>query len=253
MAPRFEYPEDFDPRWNPPAPEFACVANSISLLMPHVEPLFVRTARAALDRLDEPLRSRAEEFARQEASHHAEHRRFNQLLSHRYGLRRSEAAMAAVYGWLWRTRSEPFLLAFSAGSETLAYSIARWTHAHVTDVLGGAQPQARSLFLWHLGEEVGHKSVAFDIHRSIVGTRRYYGRAMCLSLAILAGFVVSTTFAQLWHDRRWWSPVAWFRLTRWALSFFMELVPNMVSSALPGHHPDDLADPVLARSWAATR
>ena len=250
MAPRFTYPADFDACWNPAAPEFACVANSISLLMPHVEPLFVRSATAALDRLEEPLQSRARSFAAEEAAHHTEHRRFNQLLAARYGLRRLESAMAAVYGWLWRSRSEAFLLAFSAGSETLAYSIARWTHAHETDVLGGADPDARRLFLWHLGEEVGHKSVAFDVHRTITGSRRYYARAMCLSLAILAVFVVAGTFTQLWHDRRWWSPVAWFRLTRWALSFFMELVPNMVVSALPGHHPSDFADPVLAHAWA---
>lgn len=36
-AVKLEYPSDMDPMWAK-LPEFACAANSVSLLMPHVEP-----------------------------------------------------------------------------------------------------------------------------------------------------------------------------------------------------------------------
>src|SRR5690606_13914348 len=39
---RFEWPADLDPDWTPRTPELACVANAVSLLMPHVEPSVVK-------------------------------------------------------------------------------------------------------------------------------------------------------------------------------------------------------------------
>jgi predicted metal-dependent hydrolase len=126
----FAYPEDLRPAWNPRRPEFAfaLAANSVSLIMPHAEPYFVRVTRAALPQLDPPLRAEAEAYLRQEAQHHAQHRRFNDLLVARCpALARLDGWMAAAYGRLERTRSLRFNLAFAAASETIAYSLARWT------------------------------------------------------------------------------------------------------------------------------
>lgn len=50
---RFEYPPDFDPAWNPRLPDFACAANSVSLLMPSAEPYFVKSVRSAFPLLDD--------------------------------------------------------------------------------------------------------------------------------------------------------------------------------------------------------
>ena len=73
--PDFTFDDESDPLWNPHAPEFACAANSVSLMMPFVEPYFVRSIRAALPRLDGPLQETALGLASQELAHQHQHRR----------------------------------------------------------------------------------------------------------------------------------------------------------------------------------
>jgi len=235
--------------WNPAAPEFAAVANGVSLLMPHIEPYFVRSTRAVLDDLEPTVADEARAYMSQELAHQREHRDFNALLVGQLPrLALVERFAAWAYGRLERSRSPQFNLAFAAGSETIAYSIARWTHDHQRDVMTGAEPAAAAVFWWHLAEEVEHKSVAFDVHRTYRGTRRYYSRAMLVSLGILAVTTTMSVLIQLAAQRRLFHPVAWWRLTRMAVSFVFELGPTMAASALPGHHPSQLADPMLFAS-----
>jgi predicted metal-dependent hydrolase len=161
---QFAYPADLDPAWSPRLPEFACAANSVSLLMPYAEPYFVKSVRSALPLLDDARRAEAEAYIRQEAQHHAQHRRFNDLVVAAYPrLARLEDWMRRTYGWLSRTRSQKFNLAFAAGSETIAFTIARWSDEHLDPFFAGADPVPATLFLWHLAEEVEHKSAAFDV------------------------------------------------------------------------------------------
>ncbi|MDH3679443.1 MAG: metal-dependent hydrolase, partial [Acidimicrobiia bacterium] len=80
----FDFPAGLDVAWTPARPEFACAANSISLLMPHMEPYFVRSVAAVLDDLEGEVGSAARAYVGQEAAHHREHRRFNHLLTTRY-------------------------------------------------------------------------------------------------------------------------------------------------------------------------
>lgn len=240
--------------WNPSAPEFAAVANGVSLLMPHIEPYFVRSTRAVLDELDPTLASEARAYMSQELAHQREHRDFNALLIAQVPrLALVDRVAARAYRWLERTRGTQFNLAFAAGSETIAYAIARWTHDHQREVMTGADPAAAALFWWHLAEEVEHKSVAFDVHRAARGndrdndraSRKYYLRAMLTSLMILAITTTLSIVIQLAAQRRLVHPVAWWRLLRMAVSFVFELGPTMAMSALPGHHPSQLADPML--------
>jgi predicted metal-dependent hydrolase len=242
----FGLPQDLSGTWTPSRPEFAAVANSVSLVMPFVEPYVVKATRAALADLSPELATRAGEYAAQELAHHVQHRRFNDaVIGDSAALRRLESLARRVYAALWKRSSLRFSVAFAAGSETIAYAIARWTHDHLRDVLGDADPAVRELFLWHLAEEVEHKEVAFDIDREVNDSPIRYLAATLVSLSLLAFFTVSGTALWLWRYRRLHHPVAWFRLIRWALSFFFVVAPAIAVSALPGHHPDQLADPLL--------
>jgi predicted metal-dependent hydrolase len=246
----FEYPADLDPSWNRRLPEFAAAANAVSLLMPHAEPYFVRSVRAVIPRLADGARPEAEAYVRQEMAHHRQHRRFNDLVVARHpALARLERAMARAYGGLGRRRSERYNLAFAAGSETIAYSLARWTERHLGDLFDDADPVPATLFLWHLAEEVEHKSAAFDVYESVDGSRWRYAHAAALSLLLLTVFTVAGTVVMLHGTRRLWSPLAWYRLTYWAVSFGFVLLPTLLVSSLPGHHPRDLADPVFLPAW----
>jgi predicted metal-dependent hydrolase len=247
---RFAYPDDLGPAWNPRRPEFAFAANSVSLIMPHAEPYFVRVTRAALPRLDEPLRTEAEAYVRQEAQHHAQHRRFNDLLlSGRPGLRRLEGWMARAYGRLERTRSLRFNLAFAAASETIAYSLARWTERHAGALFDGAEPVPASLFMWHLAEEVEHKSAAFDVWKAVDGTRRRYVLAGATSLVLLAVFTWLGTMTMLRDAHRLLRPAGHARLVASGVSLAFTILPDLAVSARKRHHPTQFADPILLSTW----
>jgi predicted metal-dependent hydrolase len=246
----FDYPDDTDPAWNPTFPEFACGANSVSLLMPYAEPYFAGSMRAVLPDLEPGLRSRTEDFIHQEMQHNLQHRRFNRLLVARYpALARLERWIGRTYGWFGRTRSNRFNVAFAAGSETIAYALARWTEDHLDDMFVEADPVASTLFLWHLAEEVEHKSAAFDVFEAVDGSRLRYATAMLTSFFLLALFTITATVIMLWRDRRLLRPVTWYRLVKWAVSLGFEVVPTMAASALPGHHPDSFADPTFLPTW----
>jgi predicted metal-dependent hydrolase len=252
-TPRFELPDRIDTGWNPTFPEFAAAANAVSLLMPHVEPYVAQTVRSVLDQLDGPLAEQATAFVAQELQHQAQHRRVNQLvLEGAPGLRRVDRWAARAYGWLARTRSTRWSLAFAAGFETSAFALARWTEGHLRLLFDGADPAVSTLFIWHLAEEVEHKTVAFDVQQAVDGSRRRYLAAGLCSLAMLAWFTVLGTVVQLAASRRIWSPVSWWRLLRWSISLAFEVLPDLFVSATPRHHPSQFSDPSLLVTWLAS-
>ena len=246
---RFEYPPDLDPVWNRRLPELSCAANALSLLMPHVEPYVVRSTRRTLDRLDGPLRAQASAYLAQEAAHHVQHRRFNDLLGRRYrAVAPLERAMAAVFRRLDR-RDVSFAAAYAAGFETIAFASARWVDHHLDELFDGADPTVSSMFLWHLAEEVEHKRVAFDVHQAVGGSRATRAGAMLAALLVMAVFTVAGTVALLAAERRLFHPVAWFRLVRWSVGYAFEVLPMMAVSLVGDHHPADLADPAWLTLW----
>ncbi len=247
---RLEYPEDMDPAWSPRRPEFAYAANAVSLIMPFAEPYFVKSVRSAIPQLDDADRTPAEEYLRQELQHHVQHRRFNQIVTARYPrLTRIEGWMRRTYGGFSKTRSQRFNLAFAAGSETIAFTLARWTENHLDELFTGAEPVPSTLFLWHLAEEVEHKSSAFDVYEAVDGSRLRYLMAMVMSFVILAWFTGISALTMMATDHRLLHPVSWFRLLKWGLSFAWVGLPTLVVSSLPGHHPSDFADPIWMSSW----
>lgn len=246
---RFEYPDDTDPRWVRGAPDLSYPANSVSLLMPYAEPYFVRSVRAALPDLEPGLADRTREYAHQEMQHAGQHRRFNEVIRSRYpGVSTVEGWMSETCDWLSRTRSVRFNLAFAAGAETMAYAFARWTEKRL-GLFRGADPVPTTLFLWHLAEEVEHKTAAFDAYEAVDGSRLRYAWASLVALYLLGCFVAAGTLTMMWRDGRLWHPMAHLRLIGWAVSAAFELLPTMFVSALPGHHPSEFADPVYLTTW----
>lgn len=248
---RFAWPDDFDAAWNPDHPELAIAANAVSMLMPHAEPYVVASTRAALAEglvTDEEVADRARGYVAQEAQHHGQHRRLNDLLiAQRPGLARIDRWFAATFARLGR-RSTRFGLAFAAAFETIAFVSARWVDRNQR-LLRGADPTAATLFLWHLAEEVEHKRVAFDTYQAAGGGRLRYAWAMVVAALVLACGALVGSLVQLRAEGRLLSPSSHLRLAGWSLSFVFVALPVMVVSALPGHHPDQLADPVGLEHW----
>ena len=238
------YPDDVALAWNRSFPEMACAANAISLLMPYIEPYFARSIRSVLDQLDGPLRARTEEYLRQELAHQRQHRRFNDLLVAQHpGLARLERMARRVFLELTRRLSPRFNVAMVAAAESAAFGIARWIDRHVDELFDDADPVVATLFLWHLAEEIEHKSAAYEVFEAVDGSRLRLAAASGLILGLVIPFILVATVAMLWSQKRLRYPVTWFRLTRWAISMAFTLLPTVASSLVPGHHPDQLADP----------
>jgi len=248
---RFQWPDDLNPVWTPRVPEMAIAANAVSLLMPHTEPYVVAAVRAALDDLqatDPDLAAEAQAYVQQEAQHHGQHRRFNDIIVGHYpGLTRVERRLDKVFGFL-RRRSTMFGLAFASGFETIAFVAARWVDGHQV-LLRDAEPTAATLFLWHLAEEVEHKEVAFDVYRASGGGRIRLAWATAVAALVLSVGSYVATLTMLKAEGKLFSPTSHLRLMGWSLSFIFAALPVAVLSTLPGHHPRDLADPVGLEHW----
>jgi len=245
----FEYPEDLPAMWAPHLPEFSAAANAISLGMPYAEPLFIRAMRSTFDRIDPELRARSESYIRQETGHHTQHKKFNDIVTaHHPALRHVQRLMAANDRWVWR-RSPKFRVAYAAAGETISYGVARWTEGHLGELMDRAEPVPATLFLWHLAEEIEHKSNTYDVFEATDGSRLRYALAATVGFLTIATFTFLGALVQLWGEKRLRYPITWFRLTRLSVSMAFVLVPTLVISALPGHHPRDFTDPIYLPQW----
>jgi len=221
-------------------------------MLPWVEPFIARVARSAADRLDGPLADTATAFAAQELSHQREHRRFNAAVRrHCPSVRHVERALRWVFARLAR-RSLESNLAFVAAAECIAYSLARWTSDHLPLFQQGADPTVTRLYIWHLAEEVEHKSVGHDLWIALDGRRWRYVRNAVLAMTIVVASVIAGTLAQLGSARRLWNPLVWGRLAWWAVSAGMEVLSTLAMSCLAGHHPTKLVDPSWYAAWLET-
>ena len=241
-------PDRLEVWWNPAEPEFVAAANGVSLMMPSVEPCFVRAVQDALraepDRIAAELAAEAGWFCAQELAHQSVHRSINAaLVAEVPRLAPIERWIGRLYRWITRTRSLRFRLAFAASTEAMAHGMALWVARRPNDMVGVRPGPTAQLFLWHLAEEVEHKAVAHDVWRAIDTSRVRYGFALLWSLATLVLCAVPATFVMLASQRRLRWPVTWWRLTAWALRFLWFVVPVMAGALSRHHDPRRIPDP----------
>lgn len=231
-------------------------------MMPHAEPLVALAVREAATRLDpgDDLAVEANMYVSQELQHHRQHRRLNELLIAQHpALARVDRALERSYRRVAR-RSLTFRLAFAAGFETVAYASARWVDDRLHRLFDGAEATAATLFLWHLAEEVEHKTVAFDVFAAHIGAtesqRRIDPKArgqrlagMAAAILLLGLFCIAGTLTMLVGQRKRDLPVALARLVAWSISLAFDVLPLAAVSMLAGHHPRSLADPSWYSLW----
>jgi uncharacterized protein len=87
------------------------------------------------------------------------------------------------------------------------------------------------------------------VYQALDGSRLRYVAAGATTFGLLAGFTVLAVLAQLWGSRWRWAPLPWLRLVPWAVSIGFVTLPNLIVSALPGHHPTDFTDPPGLVTW----
>ena len=185
--------------------------NALSMSFPFGEQFFIDAVRDALATLpaevQDRYRAEVRGFVGQEATHRRIHTLFNQHLEQQ-GLVDRWTERASRRMTLMEGADPRHALAVTAATEHFTAMFAEWLLAH-PEVLEGAEPRLKTMWLWHSAEELEHKSVAFDIYRAAAGSdawrRRWFRRVTVMFLGDLMRQTVDNLRreGQLWRWATW--------------------------------------------------
>jgi hypothetical protein len=176
--------------------------DALSMSFPAGEQFFIDAVRMGLAKLDADQRQRMgpdlQAFIGQEATHRRLHELYNAHLL-RMGFvnrwepraleRQKQLHGKDVRGWLAATAATEHFTAIFA--EALLTQPA---------LLDGAEPRLKTLWLWHSAEESEHRSVAFDLYRTLGGNEHWRIRIFHFITWYFAVDLLRQTVNNLWHD-----------------------------------------------------
>lgn len=228
----------------------------LSGLFPEGEDFFIRAVRRYADQVTDPeLKKQVSGFIGQEVTHGREHRALNdRLRAMGYPTRLVDRFTHTLMIRSDRLFNRRFQLAVTAALEhytaTLAECLLRKPEAQ--ELLG--ENEVRSVLLWHALEESEHKTVAFDVYRSIGGTERMRINTMRLTNTLFGPIVVVLTAISLAGDRAAYNPVRLLRsLVGLRHSPFLarDMLEHLLAYNREGFHPDDIDATELLERWRA--
>jgi uncharacterized protein len=167
------------------------LANGLNLLFPAGERFFVRSVRKFVDRIDDPkLREDIRGFSGQEGLHAYAHERYFEALERQGFNVRSFLRLyeKIAFGLAENAFPPEMRLSVTAACEHFTATMA--THALERYADGNmlvAEPAMRALFLWHAVEEIEHRSVAFDVLRTVNPSYALRVTGFALATSLLFG------------------------------------------------------------------
>jgi len=223
---------------------------------PPGEEAFIRSVRRFADQIADPvLKKRVAGFVGQEAVHGQEHRLLNdKLIEMGYRIEWLEPGPERLERTIRFENALPprIPLAFTAAAEHFTAVLAERILS--SDEIQGipADSETWNLLNWHAFEELEHKSVAFDVYRSVGGTERMRIGVMAFILASITPLTFVTLGVSMLRD-----PVARRRpvsATRQAYQLFRGpvfkgVMKELVKYQRPGFHPDDIETGALLDAW----
>jgi len=230
------------------------IAACLSSVFPDGEDFFVRSVRRFRDQVTDPvLKQQVNGFIGQEAIHGREHRALNRRFAELgYPTRFIERATERLLAVADKVLPAKACLAATAALEhytaTLAEQLLRDDD---TKALFG-DPRVLDVFLWHALEESEHKTVAFDVYRTVGGTERMRRVVMDGITVGFIGGVALIVGLSLLKDRAAYNPVRLLRsLRRLATSPILsrELWRELRSYNEVGFHPSDRDATALLEHW----
>jgi uncharacterized protein len=228
---------------------------NLSGAFPPGEEAFIRSVRRVADQIADPvLKKKVARFIGQESMHGQEHRRLNQeLIEMGYKIDFPDRPSFIERRIRFERRLPARLhLAITAAAEHYTAVIAE--HILSSDeiqAIPGA-PEVWHLLNWHALEELEHKSVAFDVYRTVGGSERMRIAVMAMMIVLTLPLGILALTISLARDpfaRR--QPV---RLVREAHRLFTGpmfdgLLPDLANYLRPKFHPDDIDTAGLLQRW----
>jgi len=190
----FDWPDDLAILPTPSDISQSCELLALSFTLPYLEPYLIRTMRlAAKQDIGPTLASDLRSFSKQEAQHHQNHSRINNLVRAKLppgtatAVRRLEDDLETDYRRFTKSKSLRHNLAYAEGFEAMTLALA-------LSLLKSPPAQAdehwQSLLAWHLAEEVEHRTVTFDAYDQLFGGYVYRSLAGVKSQLHFLSYVV---------------------------------------------------------------
>ena len=185
--------------------------NALSMSFPFGEQFFIDAVRGVVATLppevQDARRAEVKGFIGQEATHRRIHALFNAHLE-RQGLvddwtPRAQARMKLLDG-----EDPRHALAITAATEHFTAMFADWLLSH-PEVLAGAEPRLRTLWLWHSAEESEHKNTAFDLYRAAGGSDKWRKRWFVRTTMMFSGDLLRQTASNLRREGQLWKWATW--------------------------------------------
>ena len=179
---KFDFPDELDDVFPGDDIVAECYLAAFSLTMPTLEPYLIRVYRDLGDRITDPaLADDVRQFIAQEAQHHRNHSRVNSIIKARLGpqvaaeLQKIEDDLERDYRRFNAQKSERFNAVYAEGFEamTCAMVLASFARAAAGDGGPARFGAWQQLFAWHGAEEIEHRTVAFGVYESLVGSYPY--------------------------------------------------------------------------------
>lgn len=227
--------------------------NALSMSFPVGEQYFIDSVRNGLKAVpaerQQALAAEVQGFIGQEATHRRLHGLFNDNLE-KLGYRNTIAERA-----LRRIRRQAHVdlrnhVAGTAATEHFTALFADWMLRH-PEVLDGAEPRLKLLWMWHGAEESEHRSTAFEVYRALGGSQRWRVRVFRYVSVVFLVDVMRQTLRNLWHDGSLWKASTWRSGWQLLMSPGGMLRGNYIAwrdYMAPAFHPRQLDDS-LSRRW----
>jgi uncharacterized protein len=177
----FDFPDELDDVFPGDDLRDEAYLVAFSLTMPTLEPYLIRSFREASSQVTDPeLAADVKAFIGQEAHHHRNHQRVNEIVLGRLDpavadeLRAIVARLDDDYRRYTTTKSTRFNVAYAEGFEAMTCSMAI---TMVERAAGGDGPTRfgawQQLWAWHAAEEIEHRTVAFGLYEHLSGSYPY--------------------------------------------------------------------------------
>ena len=253
----FHYPENgFNRHYVSGDLVMSHIVSMLSATFPEGEDFFVRSVRHYADQITDPeLKAQVGGFIGQEVTHGREHRALNERLQEMgYPTRFVDGFVKKGLAREWKLFGPAYCLAVTAALEHYTATLAEklLTSDKAQALLG--TNEVRSMLLWHALEESEHKSVAFDVFQTAVGSEKLRVRAMRVTTVTFLVAVTLHTTHSLLRDRATYNPITLIKsLLALRHSPFLEkdVIARLRAYNKPGFHPDDNDNTELVAYWSA--